>query len=94
MWGILAGILTGLVGSLLGRVLVGGGLALVTFAALNVLVNTLLDVIYSYMSGLPSQVAALIALSGLGTGLSLLGGAFLTRAALAAASVGLKKAAG
>lgn len=92
MWAILGGMLTGLVGSALARVLVGGGLALVTFAALNALVATALDVIAIQMAGLPAGLAAIISRSGLGVAMSLWGGAAITVVGIQAAMVGIKKA--
>lgn len=94
MWAALGTLLTGLVGSFLGRVLAGAGLALVTFGALQAVVDQLMLMIQSYMAGLPSQVAAIVTISGVGDGLSLIGSAFLARVAIVAASVGVKKAAG
>ena len=94
MWSILGNLLAGVAGSLTGRMLAGAGLALATFAGIQLVVDELMLQIQNNMSGLPAGVAAIISMSGVGDGLSMVGSAFLGRAAMVATMVGVKKAAG
>lgn len=89
----IAAMLTSLVGTAIARMLTGAGLALVTFAALTPLILSLLNAAAQNFSGIAQATAQIMLLSGMGEALSLIGSAMLTRVAIQAASVGVKKAA-
>lgn len=92
MFTVLQGLLGGLVGSLAPRVLVGGGLALALAVGLDTLVSSFLSQVVASIGGIPADTLQIMLLAGLGQALSILGGALLTRAALAAALAGVTKA--
>ena len=83
-------------GGLVQTVLLGAGLALVTYVGLSPLVESALDSATQQLtgSGLPNVALQFALLAGTGEALSILGSAILTRLAISAASkaVGLKKA--
>lgn len=81
-----------LFGDSIARMLQGAGLSLATTAALLPLLTTALNLAASRLGGMPGDVLALVGLSGVGEALSIIGSAMLTRFAMGAASVGLKKA--
>lgn len=87
-------LLASLLGDLVGRVLTGAGLALVTGAALIPIVTTAMDAAAAALGGMPGNMLAVANLGGIGEGLSIVGAAVITRVGIGAATVGLKKAAG
>lgn len=91
IYGALAWAMAGLIPTLL----LGAGLAIVTYVGLSPLVEAGLDAAVSKLtgSGLPDVALQLALLSGLGEALSIIGSAILTRLAISAAAnvAGLKK---
>ncbi len=87
-------ILGNIVGTGIARLLTGAGLSLVTFAALTPLVLSMLNAGANAFSGIASATLNIMLLSGLGVALSAIGSGILTRVAIVAAAVGIKKAAG
>jgi len=89
IYGALAWAMSGLIPTLL----VGAGLSLVTFTALNPLIETMLESAASSLNGLPLAAVQWTLLSGAGDALSILGSAILTRLSIVAASnaLGLRK---
>lgn len=88
----LAALLAQLLGSAVARVATGAGIGLVTFASLTPLVLSALNAMASRMQGIPSAMLNVILLSGAGVGITMIGSAIMTRVAIDAAKVGLKKA--
>ncbi len=93
MFASLGELLTGLLGGLLARVLIGAGMGVVTYGALSTAVTAALNALTAQFSGLPSDVLNMLLLSGVGQGLSIIGSAMAARAAMRAASVGIGMAA-
>lgn len=91
MWAALGNILAGLAGSLLGRVLVGAGLGIATFAVIGTMTNSLMEILAQNLSGVSADLAQLLRISGVAAGLSMVGSAFLTRAAMVSAMIAVKK---
>ena len=86
-------LLTSLLGSAAARVLTGAGLGLVTFAGLTPVVLSALNLLRDKVGGMTGEIAQLCLLSGIGVGLSMIGSAIMTRVAIEAGKVALKKAA-
>lgn len=93
MGNLIYGFITWMLGNAAARVLTGAGLGLISFSILDGIINTFLDNAVSSLSGLPQLTIALLGLAGVGTGISIVGGALLTAAAIKSASlaVGIKK---
>jgi len=89
IYGALAWAMSGLIPTLL----VGAGLSLVTFTALNPLIESMLEGAASSLNGLPLAAVQWTLLAGVGDALSILGSAILTRLSIVAASnaLGLRK---
>ncbi len=89
IYGALAWAMSGLIPTLL----VGAGLSLVTFTALNPLIESMLESAASSLNGLPLAAVQWTLLAGVGDALSILGSAILTRLSIVAASnaLGLRK---
>lgn len=85
-------LLENLFGDSVARMLQGAGLSLATTAALLPLLTGALSLAASKLGGLPGDVLSLVGLSGVGEALSIIGSAMLTRFAMGAASVGIRKA--
>jgi len=83
--------LSKLLGNSGARVLTGAGLGVVSFATMMPLAVGMLNAVNSSMSGLPSDVAALLGLAGFGPAMSMIGSAVLTRVALDSASLSIAK---
>lgn len=84
-------LLQSLFGDALARVLSGAGMSVLSVAAILPIVTAALNLCASHMSGLPSDVASLMLLSGAGESVSIIGSAVLTRVAVNAAQVGISK---
>lgn len=84
-------LLKNLVGDSIANALIGGGLALVSWGALSVVLTTALDAAADAFGGLPGDVLSILLIGGLGQILSILGSAMLTRLAITSASMGLRK---
>ena len=82
---VIFAILTAFATSLLARVLIGAGLTLIVASAMDVTSTGLLNAASGHISGLPAVALDLILLGGVGTMLSIIGGALITKAALTAA---------
>lgn len=89
----LYGIFAWMLGNAAARILTGAGLGLISFAVLDSIITNFLDSAASSLSGLPQLTLALLGIAGVGTGISIVGGALLTAAAIKSATVaiGLKK---
>lgn len=90
MKGWLQTLLASLLGSAGSRVLTGAGLGLASFAAFSSIISVALNSAAAAFGGLPSAIAALIYISGMGTAMSAIGSAILTRAAIESARVSLR----
>lgn len=86
--------LKGLFGGAIANLLIGGGMAVVSFAALKLAIEGGLTVVQSYVGGLPSDIFGVVMLLGFGDALSMIGSALLVRAAIASASVGIARRSG
>jgi hypothetical protein len=84
-------LLENLFGDGIARMLEGVGLSLVTTAVLLPLIVGALNLAASAFSGMGADILAIVALSGIGEALSIVGSAILTRFAMGSASVGLRK---
>lgn len=93
MFGRLAALLAGLFGNSLARILTGAGLSLASYAALSTAISVMLNTLVASFSNLSTDLANMVLLMGVGQAISIIGAAMLTRAGLAAASLGLKRAA-
>ncbi|OOZ21378.1 hypothetical protein BOW31_12755 [Solemya velum gill symbiont] len=65
---------------LIARMLIGAGLTLIVAGALDVSVTAMLDKASSYFTGIPQDIFDLLMLGGIHTGLSIIGGAMITKA--------------
>lgn len=86
-------LLANLLGNLVARVLTGAGLAIVTGAALIPVMTGALDAAAAAIGGMPGALLNLVGMAGFGEGMSIIGAAMLTRTAINAGRIGLKKAA-
>ena len=93
MFALLGELLTGLLGGLLARVLIGAGMGVVTYGVLNTAVAAGLNAMVAQFGGMPADMLNMLLLSGVGQGLSIIGAAMTARAAMRAASVGVGMAA-
>ena len=93
MIGAIKLLLANLLGSFIARILTGAGLAITTGAVLMPVVTTALDAAAGAMGGMPGDMLAVLNLGGVGEALSIIGSAMLTRTAISAGKVGLKKVA-
>lgn len=93
MFAALGELLTGLLGGLLARVLIGAGMGVVTYGVVSTAITAALNAMISQFSGLPADMLNMLLLSGVGPGLSIIGSAMTARAAMRAASVGIGMAA-
>lgn len=85
MGSLIFGALSLFASSMLARVLIGGGLTLLVSAGVSAAVDGLLGDAIRTLGSLPATVLDLVLLGGLGTALSVIGSALLTRAAILAA---------
>lgn len=65
---------------LIARLLIGGGLTVLVGAAMDVTLTAMLNQVVSNISGMPSVALQLLLLGGVGTAISIIGGALITRA--------------
>lgn len=93
MIGALKLLLANLLGSFIARILTGAGLAVVSGAALIPLVTAALDAAAAGLGGMPGDMLAICNMGGIGEAMSIIGSAMLTRTAINAGKLGLKKAA-
>lgn len=82
-------LLRNLVGDSIATALMGGGLALVSYAALSTMLVGALDAAAAGFGGLPGDMLSVLLLGGAGEILSILGTAMLTRLAITSASLGI-----
>ena len=66
----------------LGSFLFKVGVALFVFAGLDLLITQALDVLQGYISGIPSDMLAILELMGFSTGISIMASAMVTAVAL------------
>jgi hypothetical protein len=85
----LGALLASLLGTAISRMLVGAGLALVTFAAITPLVLSALNAGAQAFNNIGGAVLQMMLISGLGVALSAIGSAMLTRMAIDAAKTSL-----
>lgn len=85
-------LLKNLFGDGIARVLGGAGLSLVTGAVALPLITTALNAAASAIGGIGGDVLNVALLFGFGEALSIMGTAMLTRAAMGATRVGVKRA--
>ncbi|MBO9876523.1 DUF2523 family protein [Xanthomonas sp. D-99] len=86
-----ARLLVQLFGSAVARVATGAGVGLFTMAALTPVILSALNQAATSFSGITSAVANIMLLSGMGVGMSIVGSAILTRVAIEAGKIGLKR---
>lgn len=84
-------LLRNLVGDSIATALMGGGLALVSFAALSAVLIGALNQAASAFAGIGGDVLNILLLGGLGEVLSIIGSAMLTRVAITSAGLGIRK---
>lgn len=89
-WLIVAGKV--LLGLFIGRILVGAGLALVTYQGVSGFADDLIAEFRAQIGGLPSDVVAILEIAGIGEGLSLLFGTMVAIFSISASGriVGIK----
>lgn len=87
----LGALLASLLGTAGARILTGLGLGLVTYAALTPLVLSALNVMRSMTGGMTASVLQVALLSGIGEALSMIGAAIMTRTAIDAGRVAIRK---
>jgi len=87
----LGALLANLLGTAVARVLTGAGLALVTFASLTPLVLSALNAAANRFNGIAASVLQIMLMCGIGTAISLIGSAIVTRIAIEATRVAIKK---
>lgn len=87
----LGALLANLLGSAVARMLTGAGLGLVTFAALTPLVLSAMNGAAQKFSGIASSVLQIMLMSGFGVAISAVGSAIVTRIAIEATRVAIKK---
>jgi len=94
MMNLLAGLVTWAFSGALASILVGGGLTLVIAVGLDAAVTNFLESATGWMGNLPADVLQFSLLTGWADALSIVGGAFLARVGLVAASniLGVKRA--
>ena len=78
----LAAWIVSLVGPVVARVLAQLSIAVVTYKGLDVAIKSLLSYARSSWSGIPADIAAYIAMSGINTALSIVAGAIVAHVAL------------
>ncbi|KVL90150.1 DUF2523 family protein [Burkholderia stagnalis] len=83
--------LLSLIGPLALRVLVTLGVGVLTVTGLNAAVGTALGWLTSAVGGLPADLANVLALGGVFTGMSYIAGAFASRVAMAGVSGVVKR---
>lgn len=89
-WLLIAGKV--LLGLFIGRILVGAGLALVTYQGVSSFADDLIAEFRAQIGGLPSHVLSILEIAGIGEGLSLLFGTMVAIFAITASGriVGIK----
>jgi hypothetical protein len=87
------GLLTLWASSLLARILIGAGLTMVIAVGLDTALDAMLNQAIANISAAPGAALQLGLLGGVGTALSIVGGALITRVTIMAASnvLGVKK---
>lgn len=87
----LGSLLAGLLGTAGARVLSGLGLGLVTYAVLTPMVLSALNAARNLTSGMTSSVLQVVLLSGIGEAITMIGAAIMTRTAIDAGRVAIRK---
>lgn len=84
-------LLAGLLGTAGARILTGLGLGLATYAVMTPLVLSALNAARSLTSGITSSILQLMLLSGIGEAITMIGAAIMTRTAIDAGRVAIRK---
>jgi len=87
---LLAPLLIWILSSAVARIFVSLGIGMFTYVGILSLVRDFLDMSHGFLGQLPSELLSLLHLAGVDQAISIIGGALLTRAAINAASVGLR----
>lgn len=87
---LLAPLLIWVLSSAVARIFVSLGIGLFTYVGILSLVRDFLDESRGFLSQLPVEILTILHIAGADQALSIIGGALLTRAAINAASVGLR----
>lgn len=87
-------LLANLFGGAVGSMLLGGGLALTTYAVSKPLIMSALDEAAQAMGGMPGDILQVALIAGLGEVLTIIGSGIATRLGITAARVALKRARG
>lgn len=85
-------LLTNLFGGLVGTMLVGGGMALTTYAVSKPLIMSGLDEAAQMFGGMPGDILQVALIAGLGEVLTIIGSGIATRLGVQAARVALRRA--
>ncbi|KFN42139.1 hypothetical protein N789_14650 [Arenimonas oryziterrae DSM 21050 = YC6267] len=80
-----------LLGSSGARLLTSMGISVASYAGLTVAMTAALNAVAAGVGGLPSAVANIMLLMGFGQALSIIGAAFMTKAAIQSSSLGFTK---
>jgi len=87
---LLAPLLIWILSSAVARIFVSLGIGMFTYVGIIALVRDFLDMSHGFLSQLPSELLSLLHLAGVDQAISIIGAALLTRAAINAASVGMR----
>jgi len=87
---LLAPLLIWILSSAVARIFVSLGIGMFTYVGIISLVRDFLDMSHGFLFQLPSELLSLLHLAGVDQAISIIGAALLTRAAINAASVGLR----
>lgn len=91
MQAVLYALVVAIAGSFLARMLIGGGLTLVTYVGINTAIESLLNNAVSGFAGL-GDVAHILYIAGVGEALSIVGGAVVASVTFHAARLFLARA--
>lgn len=80
--GTLSAFLIGIAGNLAARVFLALGIGIVSYAAVTTLLNSVISQLQGYYNSIPVTTLQLANLGGLGTFMSIITAAFITRASL------------
>lgn len=79
---LLSTMFTTLIASMIARMLIGAGLAFVTYQAIDGYVEGFLNSMSAQMSGLPADMITLLTMAGVPSGLEIIGSAMMTVVAI------------
>lgn len=87
----LGSLLAGLIGTAGARILTGLGLGLTTYAVLTPMVLLALNTAKAMTSGITSSILQIMLLSGIGEAITMIGAAIMTKTAIDAGRVAIRK---